>query len=820
LAGLATALGLFLAVSWGGLWIVLPPLGRAIGLVLFGLLLLAAAWPLIRLRLPSVHDGLRRLDRESGEKHRPASAITDAIAGNREDPVAQALWRAHVERALMSARRFKAGWPSPRLALRDPVALRALVLLLVVATFFAATGERVKRITAAFDWEGVVAPANFRIDAWVTPPDYTGRPPIMLSGLRPGQSAQEQAAAQDQERTPISVPTGSQLVVRATGDVGVDVTTTGGLVSATANSKAPPVPNGTKEHRLVIKGDGTAALRAAGNNLVWTFKAIPDRAPKIALLKAPEPQASGSLRLDYKIDDDYGAVDAKAIFRPADQEKSKSSGKPAHPLYGPPDFALALPEGRARAGAARTIHDLTAHPWAGLKVVMSLVAHDAAGNEGRSEPHEFRLPQRLFVKPLPRALIEQRRILALDANSKPLVLIALNALTIAPDKFTPDAGVYLGLRSIYYDLKGARTDDQLRDVVARLWDMAVHLEDGNISDTERALRQAQEALRQALDRGASDQELKKLMENLRAAMDKYLQALAEQMRKNPERLARPLDRNTRILRQQDIQNMLNQLDQMARSGNKEAARRLLDQLQSMMENLQMARPNQGDQDDNDMMSALDELGDMIRKQQQLRDKTFKQGQESRRNGQPNQRGQQFGDLRQDQQALRDRLKKLLEQLRQHGLGQQQQGKGQQGQQGQRGGNEMGQLGDAGKAMGEAEGDLGQGDADGAVDSQGRALDAMRKGARGMAQAMEQRGYGAGPGQQAGPNGRERADNDTDPLGRPRRHHGFNDDVTVKVPGEIDAQRARRILEELRKRYGESNRPQLELDYIERLLQGF
>jgi uncharacterized protein (TIGR02302 family) len=782
-------------------------------------LLLAAAWPLIRLRLPSVHDGLRRLDRESGEKHRPASAITDAIAGNREDPVAQALWRAHVERALMSARRFKAGWPSPRLALRDPVALRALVLLLVVATFFAATGERVKRITAAFDWEGVVAPANFRIDAWVTPPDYTGRPPIMLSGLRPGQSAQEQAAAQDQERAPISVPTGSQLVVRATGDVGVDVTTTGGLVSATANSKAPPVPNGTKEHRLVIKGDGTAALRAAGNNLVWTFKAIPDRAPKIALLKAPEPQASGSLRLDYKIDDDYGAVDAKATFRPADQEKSKSSGKPAHPLYGPPDFALALPEGRARAGAARTIHDLTAHPWAGLKVVMSLVAHDAAGNEGRSEPHEFRLPQRLFVKPLPRALIEQRRILALDANSKPLVLIALNALTIAPDKFTPDAGVYLGLRSIYYDLKGARTDDQLRDVVARLWDMAVHLEDGNISDTERALRQAQEALRQALDRGASDQELKKLMENLRAAMDKYLQALAEQMRKNPERLARPLDRNTRILRQQDIQNMLNQLDQMARSGNKEAARRLLDQLQSMMENLQMARPNQGDQGDNDMMSALDELGDMIRKQQQLRDKTFKQGQESRRNGQPNQRGQQFGDLRQDQQALRDRLKKLLEQLRQHGLGQQQ-GKGQNGQQGQRGGNEMGQLGDAGKAMGEAEGDLGQGDADGAVDSQGRALDAMRKGARGMAQAMEQRGYGAGPGQQAGPNGRERADNDTDPLGRPRRHHGFNDDVTVKVPGEIDEQRARRILEELRKRYGESNRPQLELDYIERLLQGF
>jgi hypothetical protein len=43
---------------------------------------------------------------------------------------------------------------------------------------------------------------------------------------------------------------------------------------------------------------------------------------------------------------------------------------------------------------------------------------------------------------------------------------------------------------------------------------------------------------------------------------------------------------------------------------------------------------------------------------------------------------------------------------------------------------------------------------------------------------------------------------------------------VKVPGEIDAQRARRVLEELRRRFGDTGRPQLELDYIERLLKGF
>jgi hypothetical protein len=132
-----------------------------------------------------------------------------------------------------------------------------------------------------------------------------------------------------------------------------------------------------------------------------------------------------------------------------------------------------------------------------------------------------------------------------------------------------------------------------------------------------------------------------------------------------------------------------------------------------------------------------------------------------------------------------------------------------------------QLGQAGEAMGDAQGQLGQGNSDGAVDSQGRALEALRRGAQNLAQQMQQQGMmgqGPGPGQ-PGRMGQPRANQQTDPLGRPLRGRDYGDDVTVKVPGEIDVQRARRILEELRKRFGESFRPQLELDYIERLLNG-
>jgi hypothetical protein len=81
----------------------------------------------------------------------------------------------------------------------------------------------------------------------------------------------------------------------------------------------------------------------------------------------------------------------------------------------------------------------------------------------------------------------------------------------------------------------------------------------------------------------------------------------------------------------------------------------------------------------------------------------------------------------------------------------------------------------------------------------------------------QMGQGQGPGMRPG-RPRDRAGNDDiDPLGRQR--HGYDNNGT-KVPLEADVQRARRILEELRKRYGDTARSQLELDYIERLLKGY
>jgi uncharacterized protein (TIGR02302 family) len=565
LATLATAIGFFLAVSWLGLWLALPPIGRAIGLGAFIILTVAAAVPLLRVRFPTRHDGLRRLDLNTDLPHRPATAISDSLATPKADPWSAALWRAHVERALVAARNLKAGRPAPRLDLRDPVAVRALVLLLVVTTFIAAGGERGHRIAAAFDWHGVVMPANFRLDAWVSPPTYTAKPPVILPGMRPGERTVSAAA--------VSVPAGSVLVIRASGKVQFDVTTTGG-VTAVADDQRPQAPAGTEERRYLITDRGTAQVKGLGDDLTYAFNAIPDKPPVIALAKdPPESQPGGALQLSYKLEDDYGVVEAKALFA----LKNNGTKPGTHPLFDAPELLLLLPQARVRNGTGQTTRDLSDHPWAGAEVEMTLRARDEANNVGTSGPHTFRLPERPFVKELARAIVEQRRELALDADKRDQVLIALDALAMAPEKFMPELGHYLGLRQLFWQLSEAKNDDALRDVVKQMWAYATMLEEGNMADAAARLRNAEEALRNALERGASDEEIKRLMDELRAAMDQYLQALAEELRKNPD-MARQLDPNSRRLRSQDLKDMLDRMEQMAKSGNRDAARQMLDQL--------------------------------------------------------------------------------------------------------------------------------------------------------------------------------------------------------------------------------------------------
>src|SRR3978361_1293272 len=71
---------LFLAVSWLGLWYETPRPARFVGLIAFGVALLLALAPLVRLRWPTRARVLARLDLDSTDQNEPASGFSDRLA--------------------------------------------------------------------------------------------------------------------------------------------------------------------------------------------------------------------------------------------------------------------------------------------------------------------------------------------------------------------------------------------------------------------------------------------------------------------------------------------------------------------------------------------------------------------------------------------------------------------------------------------------------------------------------------------------------------------------------------------------------------------
>ena len=252
---------------------------------------------------------------------------------------------------------------------------------------------------------------------------------------------------------------------------------------------------------------------------------------------------------------------------------------------------------------------------------MTLVAHDEAGNEGRSEPVQIQLPQKSFTKPLARALVEQRRAIVLAPDDRAHVDTALEALSLAPEAFGTSAGVYLGLRVARERLRRAGTDAELVEVADYLWKMALQIENGDLNETEKDLRAAEQKLQEALANGASDEEIAKLTEDLRAAMDKFLREFAARQQRDTGNERAQAPPNGRTVTPKELQAMLDRMKDMSRAGNRADAQRTLEQLRNMLDNLQSAQRRR-DPRARDMAQAMNDLDKLTREQQALRDETL------------------------------------------------------------------------------------------------------------------------------------------------------------------------------------------------------
>ncbi|WP_428513316.1 TIGR02302 family protein [Roseovarius sp.] len=798
-----------------------------------------------RFAWPSRDEAIRRMD--GVLPGHPLAALADRQAIGGGDTGSEALWRAHIQRMETRAGQAKAVEPDLRLARRDPFGLRYVALLgLVVALLFGSIW-RAGTVTQMTPGGGAALASGPTWEGWIEPPAYTGLPSLYLN---------------DQDGA-FSAPEGSLVTLRFYGEVGAL------SMTETVSGRTEDVPPATDiEQSFEIVKDGTLRIDGPGGE-EWKITALPDAPPEASVSEGLDVTFDGQMSQPFEASDDYGVVGGTATFELALDEVDRRHGLTAEPDARDPivlDLPLPITGGR-EAFTETLIENLSEHPWAHLPVRLTLNVRDERDQAGQSEAVVMDLPARRFFDPMAASVIEQRRDLLWAKSNARRVSQMLRAVSHNPEPgLFKSETAYLKLRVILRRLEtfvdhASLTDENRDELAQALWDLAVLLEDGDIGDALERMRAAQERLSEAMRNGASEDEIARLMQELRDATQDYLRQKSQQAQREGDQTDEP-DRgqsdDMQMLTDQDLQDMMDRIQELMEQGRFAEAQQALEEFQQMMENLRMAEGQQGQGGDNPGQQAMEGLAETLRDQQGLSDEAFRdlqeqfnpgaqagesQGNEGRNGGQG--QGQQHSQQGQGQQPG---------QQQGQGQGQQEgqqpgQGQGNQSAEGQQGGqagalsdrqealrrelerqrqglpNVGGQAGEdardaldrAGRAMEGAEEALRGDDLAEAIDRQAEAMDALRDGMRSLGEALaensqSQPGQGQAQSQTPGQFGEQ------DPLGRSQR--GLAGDQGEFTAREDVYRRAGELLDEIRRRSGETARPEVELDYLRRLLDRF
>ena len=781
--------------------------------------LAALLWGLRRFQVPTTAAALARVD--AAMPGRPIAAVADVQAIGASDPASIAVWQAHVARMAERTKSARAVEPDLRIADRDPYGLRFIaVLFFVTALLFgsflrvASVGDMVTGPSAAMAsgpvWEG-----------WVEPPAYTGRASLYLNDIPAG---------------PLRVPAGSKVTLRVYGDDGglsliEDVSSRGEQATALADG----------QQQFEITYSGTLALDGE-NGRRWLVTAMADEPPFVTLTDPITADAMGEMSQPFRATDDYGIESGSATITLDLAAVDRAYGLTVDPdPIDPLVLDLPMPfTGDRSAFDAFLVENLSEHPLANLPVTLQLAVTDAAGQTTTTAPEPLILPGRRFFQPFARAVIEQRRDLMWSRGNARRVGQILRAVSHRPEDIFTSETMYLRLRTIIRRMDNialvGMDDDAQAEIVTALWDLAIQLEDGRLADARERLRRAQERLSEAMRNGASDAEIAELMQELREATNDYMRMLAEQAEPGDGTDQAGNSENSMELSMNDLQAMMDRIEELMQQGRMEEAQALMEELNRLMENMRVTQGEGGDGPSTPGQQSMQDLAETLRDQQDLSDDAFRelqegfnQGQQGEQPGQqpgqqPGEGGQQDGQQGQgdqqgeggqgsggDQQSLDQRQQALRQEL-------QRQRDGLPNLSGDAGEAARDSLDRAEDAMEGAEDALRGGDLSGAIDQQAEALDALRNGMRALGQAMAE-GQSGAQGEQGQAAGRAEP-GQRDPLGRDTGTTGQMGTDQNLLGGLDINRRAAELLDEIRRRSSEQDRPEVERDYLRRLLGQF
>jgi len=794
---------------------LLTPTGYWVAISLFSLALLALiVLGVRRFRMPTYTEALERLDRTM--PGRPISTLLDTAAIGGHDAASRSVWAAHVARMATRAGQARAPQPDLRVSRNDPFALRYVAATaLAMALLFGAVEEVADIGNIPLGAGPATASAGPSWEGWVEPPLYTGLPSLYLNDIR---------------AESFDAPLGSEVTLRAYGAPGA-------ITLRTDIGPIPePDPNAYAQVVRMERG-GTLAVDGPGGR-EWQVSVRPDAPPTVVLEGEVEGEPPGAMQFRFTATDDYGVSSGIATIRLHTAAVDRRFGLVVDPEPREP-VVLDLPmpfRGNRDAFTEVVLEDLSQHLFANLPVTLTLTVTDDAGQIATVSYDVARLPGQRFFDPLANGLIEMRRDLLWSRENATRSAQILRALTHRPEPGLNE-GVYLGLRAAIQRLESAVdliSIETQEDVAEILWNAALELEFGALDSALERLQRAQERLAEAMRQGASDEEIAQLMQEMREAMAEYMQELANNAEPNDGTDQPDQGGETMEMSMADLEAMLQRIQELMEEGRMAEAMEMLQALQQMLENMEVTQGGEGgDGPQTPGQQAMEGLQDTLRGQQGLSDDSFQElqdqfnpnrpGQQSEQQGdapqgnQPGQDGQtpgqgQGGDTPEDAGTLAERQEALRRQL-------EEQASRLPGTGTEAGDEALEQLDGAGRAMDEAAQALERGDIAEALDLQSEAMEALREGMTQLGEALAQE-QGAQPGQGQTEGDRAESRPLQDPLGRQAGNNGaFGSDEGLE--GTADAhERARELLDLLRERSADQARPEVELDYLRRLLDQF
>jgi uncharacterized protein (TIGR02302 family) len=744
-----------------------------------------------RFAAPTRTEALARLD--SRLPGNPIAALRDIQAIGANDPASQAVWAAHRARMAARAAAARAVEPDLKLASRDPYALRYVALTALVAALMFGSLWRVASV-AGMGPSGEAVASGPTWEGWAQPPAYTGKPTLYLNDITDDT---------------LTLPAGTRVQLRLYGALG-DL-----VLAETVSARTDVPPASDPVQNFVVTQSGTLSIDGEGGR-GWQIIATADAPPTVVAEGEIGREADGRFKQPFTATDDYGitagevtiALDLAAINR---RYGLAPDPEPVEPVV----LDLPLPISGDRARYTETlIDDLSKHIFANLPVTMTLAVTDASGQTGVAEPLHVILPGRRFFDPLAAALIEVRRDILWARGNAPRSTQVMKAITHRPEDVVRNERAYLRLRVVLrqLDAAGAAPDMTARDEMAEeLWQIALLIEEGDLASARERLQRAQDRLSEAIENGASSEEIDELMAEMREALADYMRQLAQEAEQNPDSQTSQNGQPGMSMSQDQLQQMLDELQKLMEEGRTAEAQELMEQLRQFMENMQMAQgqPGQGQGQGGPGQQTMRDLNETLRDQQGLSDEAFRDLQDGTEGNEGQERGDGADDksLAERQKELRDRLDAMRNgELPGEGT--------EPGAEGQR------QLDRAGRAMEGAEQALRDGDLNGALDRQAEAMEAMRDGIRQFGEAMAQEQRQPGADQQGRADGSADPNSQVDPLGRePGQSARIGSDRNM-LQGEDIYRRAQDLLEEIRRRSGEQGRPEGERDYLKRLLDLF